>query len=467
MLAITKIKFLPIVFLLFALAGCGGSTTPLPEVTTAIQLTVTDSPAPTASPTPIPSKASATQISPTDTQRPTEKLEPTTESLTNLPAGGFSKDLLVVYSHENNLWLWQSDGTQSQLTDSYEAFAPKISPDGKKIAYLKGWDIYNAELWVMNIDGSNKNSLVSKEFLAGRARNPEAVGTMIGQFDWVPGQKTLAYNTIQLFEVPSSPRNNDLWLVDAETSEQTLLLEPGLGGNFTYAPDGAQIALTTPESLSIINADGSDRRDILTFPVIFTNGGWNYYPKPVWSPDSKHLRVAIPPQDALNNPNAITLVWHIPSDGSIPHLAGEFVSIPAYVDPPLISPDTNKVIFLAAAGEAFEQLELLHLDLADGSQTVLYVGNISLHNWNPDSVRFVFNQDFGADFYIGQMNTPPNNIADLPVFQNLEWSSVEQFIFTTGDYENRELRIGTRKNPSTIIAQPFGEIFTFDFYPKP
>jgi hypothetical protein len=246
-----------------------------------------------------------------------------------------------------------------------------------------------------------------------------------------------------------------------------LLLEPGKGGNFIYAPDGTQIALSTPETLSLINADGANRRDILTFPVIYTNGGWNYYPQPVWAPDSGHLRVAIPPQDALNNPNDFTFVWHIPADGSMPHMAGEFVSIPAYVSPPQISPDTNKVVFLAAAGEAFDQLELRHLDLTDSSQTVLYAGNVNLHNWNPDSVRFVFSQDFGADFYLGQIDTPPNNIADVPVFQNLEWITAERFIFTSGDYENRELRIGTHNNPSTIIARPFGETFTFDFYPKP
>jgi Tol biopolymer transport system component len=375
--------------------------------------------------------------------------------------------LQVVYTHENNLWLWQTDGTQTQLTDSYDAFAPKISPDGKLVAYLKGWDIYNAELWVMNIDGSGNRQLVGTDHLAALPRETEAVGTMIGDFVWVPSSHTLAYNTIQLFEVPSSPQNNDLRLVNADNGKQTLLLEPGLGGKFTYAPDGSQIALVTPVSLSIINADGSNRRDILTFPVIFTNGGWNLYPHPVWAPDSGHLRVAIPPQDALNNPQAFTFIWHIPADGSMPHMAGEFVSIPAYVSAPLISPDTLKVIFLAAAGEAFDQLELRFLDLTDGSQTALYAGNISLHNWNPDSVRFVFTQDFGADFYLGQMDTPPDNIADVPVNRNLAWLSVDQFIFTSGDYENWELRIGARNMPSAIIAQPFGESFSFDFHPKP
>jgi hypothetical protein len=204
--------------------------------------------------------------------------------------------------------------------------------------------------------------------------------------------------------------------------------------------------------------------------VVFADRGWLFYPQPVWAPDSSYLRVAIPPQDPLNNPQAFTLVWHIPADGSMPYMAGEFVSIPAYNSTPLISPDTKMVIYLAVVGEAFDELDLRVLNLTDGTQIPIYAGNISLHNWNPDSVRFVFSQDFGADFLVGETDSSPDNITnitDVPVSRNLEWLTPNQFIFTSGDYENRELRIGGLDSPSTLITRPFGEQFTFDFYPKP
>jgi Tol biopolymer transport system component len=375
--------------------------------------------------------------------------------------------LHVVYTNEGNLWLWKNDGAISQLTDSYEAFAPQISPDGKLIAYLRGKDIYNAELWVINTNGSGNRVLVNRDDLTAITHDEMAVGTMIGAFDWIPGQHTLAYNTIQLFEIPSSHHNNDLRLVDVQNGNQTVLFESGKGGKFTYSPDGTQIALSTPESISIVNADGSDRRDILNFPVIFTDRGWLFYPQPVWAPDSTYLRVAIPPQDPLNNPQAFTLIWHIPADGSLPYMAGEFVSIPAYNSAPLISPDTKMVIFLTAIGEAFDELELRVLNLTNGAQTPIYTGNISLHNWNPDSVHFVFSQDFGTEFYLGEIASPPNNLTDVPVRENLEWYTSEQFIFTSGDNRNRGLRIGKLDKPSTIIANSLGEQFAFDFYPKP
>ena len=293
------------------------------------------------------------------------------------------------------------------------------------------------------------------------------LATMIGNFGWVPGEHTLAYNTIPLYEGPGSFHNNDLRLVDADTGTQTLLFEPGLGGRFTYSPDGNQIAIVTPESLSITNADGSNRRDILTFPAIYTYSEWNYYPQPVWAPDSGHLRVTVPPQDPLTNPLAPTLVWHIPADGSMPHMAGEFVAAPAYVSAPLISPNTNKVIFLVPIGEAFDLFELWIHDLINGSQTTLYAGNISLHNWNPDSVRFVYSKDYGTEYFIGQMSTPPEIIGDVPVRKNLEWLTDETYIFTSGEHEYWKLQLGTPGGVSVVIAQPFGELFTFDFYPKP
>ena len=460
-----------IIFLLALLApACSGSPAAAPTLSQGPSFAATTTeeilspPDVAAQPTSTPDPPTAEL--PTDTAIPLETFSLTPEQPDTIPDKADS-ELQVVYTHENNLWLWKSDGTQTQLTDSYEAFAPKISPDGKLVAYLQGLDIYNAELWVMEIDGNKKRQLVGTDYLAALPREADAVGTMIGEFTWVPGSLTLAYNTIQLFEIPSSPQNNDLRLVDANTGAKTLLQEPGQGGKFTYSPDGSQIALVTPNSLSLTNADGSNRRDILTFPVIYTNGGWNYYPQPVWAPDSGHLRVAIPPQDALNNPQAFTFIWHIPADGSIPHMAGEFVAIPAYVSAPLISPDTQKVIYLYAVGEALDQLELRLLDLTDGSQSALYTGSITLHNWNPDSDRFVFAQNFGTDFYIGQLGVPFDAIADASVRQNLEWISPDQFIFTSGDYENRELRIEVLNEPSTVIAQPFGESFTFDFHPKP
>jgi len=410
---------------------------------------------------PPPTEPSTETSIPAETPLP-ESEKPDTGSETAI------SDLQVVYTHENNLWLWKSDGTQAQLTDSFEAFGPKISPDGKLVAYLQGLDIYNAELWVMKIDGEDKRQLVNANFLTTMPREMEAVGTMIGDFSWVPGSQTLAYNTIQLFEIPSSPRNNDLRLVDANTGQQTVLLEPGQGGKFAYSPDGSQIALVTPEALSLINADGTNRRDLLTYPVIYTNGGWNYYPEPVWSADSEYLRLAIPPQDPLNNPEALTIVWEISTAESIvPQMAGEFVSVPAYVSAPLISPDTQKVVFLYAIGEAFDQFEIHLLDMTDESQTAFYTGNISLYNWNPDSIRFVFTQDFGKDFYIGQPDVTAELIGDVPVSKDLAWLSPDQFIYTSGDSENRELRIGVLNESSTVIAQPIGESFSFDFYPKP
>jgi Tol biopolymer transport system component len=457
----------PIVLLLIVTLACGA---PLGEIESPpIVDTSTDTLVPTPKPatkTPILPTPEPDTATPGRTPIPTETPEPT-EIPSKNPTVTVESDLSIVYTHESNLWLWRADGTQLQLTDSYEAFAPKISPDGTLIAYRKGWDIFNAELWVVNIDGSENRVLISRDDLDAVPREENALATMIGDFSWVPGKHTIAFNTIPLYEGPFSSHNNDLRLVDADNGAQSLLFEAGQGGKFTYSPDGSKIALVTPEKLSVVNADGSNRIEFLTFPAIYTYSEWNFYPQPVWASDASYLRVAIPPQDPLGNPASPTLVWHIPLNDSEPYIAGEFVSAPAYFSKPLISPDTIQIIYLAPEGEVFDVFDLWHLDLTTSYQTPIHIGNLSLHNWNPDSSRFVFSQDFGAQFYVAGNQIPPDIISDVPVRRNLEWISPDQFIFTSGENEYWELRIGTLGEGSTMIAQPFGEFFSFDFYPKP
>ena len=460
------VKHITFAFTLLVLISCSGPPAITPTTTVTPSVTATHTQVPNATETPL--QPTATNSLPTDTINPTATLETTTDPPTFYPSElGLEKELRVVYTHENNLWLWKSDGTTTQLTDSYEAFSPKISTDGNSVAYLKGWDIYNAEMWIVNLDGSDNRALVDQDHLSQLPRNENALGTMIGSFAWVPGKQQLAYNTIQLFEGPGIPRNDDLRVIDTETGTHSTLFEPGQGGEFTFSPDGNQIAIVTSNSLSLVNSDTSNRRDILNFPLVYTYSEWHYYPQPVWASNSGYLRVAIPPQDPLENPQAFTFVWHIPADGSLPYMAGEFISAPAYLSSPLISPDTEKIIYLDVAGETFEQLELIFLDLTTGDQNILYAGNIRLHNWNPNSNQFVFSQNFNTDFYLGQPDTPPQKIADFPIRQSFEWLDTEHYIFTSGDVEFRELRIGKHNTPSIIIAQPFGELFSFDFFPKP
>ena len=107
--------------------------------------------------------------------------------------------------------------------------------------------------------------------------------------------------------------------MDAESGEISLLLKAGEGGNFYYSPDGQQIALVTPEDISLINANLSNRRgSVLEYIPVITYSEYLYYAEPAWSPDSSHLLVDIPPEDPMKQPPDSHSIFRIPADGSQP-----------------------------------------------------------------------------------------------------------------------------------------------------
>ena len=89
-------------------------------------------------------------------------------------------------------------------------------------------------------------------------RPAQASGTSPAQLGWVPGGTTAVFTTYHYFDGPGFDPGDDLRLVDGATGAVTTLLEPGEGGGmYFYSPDGAQIALVTPNQIDLINSDGN------------------------------------------------------------------------------------------------------------------------------------------------------------------------------------------------------------------
>jgi hypothetical protein len=198
---------------------------------------------------------------------------------------------------------------------------------------------------VIRFDGSGERELVSSDQFLTLKNNVNAISAEPYIFSWVPNSHTLAFNTSPIFDGPGMMINNDLHLVDADSGVLTTLLTAGNGGVFYYSPDGTQIALVHPENISLINADGSNRRNnALVYDPILTYSEFQYYAEPQWAPDSSFLRVAIPPQDTLGNSTEPTTIWHIPTDGSSAGVAGHvFTSALSSVT---FSPDLAWIAYL-------------------------------------------------------------------------------------------------------------------------
>ena len=186
----------------------------------------------------------------------------------------------VAYIKEANVWLWVQGSQSLALTDSGDVVDLKISADGCRVAYSRqlpnpnydpnaegfSGDSYT-ELWVVSSDGSGNQALVSWDFLSGLPAADAETTLSVHRYQWQPGSHTLAVGTRAV--TFGLALNDDIHLVDANGAAINTLLPAGQGGQFYFSPDGSRIAFSTPESINVLNSDGSDQQlELVTFPMV-------------------------------------------------------------------------------------------------------------------------------------------------------------------------------------------------------
>jgi tricorn protease len=144
----------------------------------------------------------------------------------------------IVFSYAGDLYsVISTGGNAVKLTnhDGYEMF-PRISPDGKSIAFTAQYD-GNTEVYVMNIDGGIPKRLTYTATL-GRDDISDRMGPNNIVMTWTPDGKYIIYRSRcqtfndfrgQLFKVS----------VDGGMSEAIPILD---GGFCSYSPDGQKLA---------------------------------------------------------------------------------------------------------------------------------------------------------------------------------------------------------------------------------
>ena len=197
------------------------------------------------------------------------------------PAASSPKLIAFASNRDGNweIFLMKVDGsnpinlTQNPAQDDY----PCLSPDGSKIAFTSDRD-GGLDIYVMNADGSGQTRLTAD---SSWNRHPA----------WSPDGTRIAFSS-------SRDPNDEIYLMNPDGSGQTRLtysysydtnLHP------SWSPDGSKLAFTAymegsyTADISVINADGSDQRN-LTNPE---NVGPYYKPwsawGPRWSPDASKI----------------------------------------------------------------------------------------------------------------------------------------------------------------------------------
>ena len=373
-------------------------------------------------------------------------------------------ELLVAYvDTSRNLWVWQEGGEPRQLTSSADVLTAQVSADGRWIAFTRSSDSLHESLWVIRSDGSGEQAIMDQEAFEAMPRGESAVTSRPFYFNWTPGSSTLAFTTSPVYEGLGLSLNEDLWLADVESGSVEELLEPGEGGMFYYSPDGRQIALVKPDSISLIDADGSNRRDkVISYPIVSTYSEYFYYATPQWAEDSSYLRVVIPAPAALERPEETTNVWHIPADGSPAEQVGSVVTAPLFF--PALSPDLAQLAYVRQVGDAAENRRELHIYQIDtgGDTTYLTEAHLIFAAWAADSSRFAFTTGENNRPYLGQIGETPQALTDTPSAFQIQWVDSDRFLFVSPSSPGFELRLGVIGSASALIATTENPL-SFDF----
>jgi dipeptidyl aminopeptidase/acylaminoacyl peptidase len=374
-------------------------------------------------------------------------------------------DVWVVYPSEGQLWLVEGMGEPVALTEGALDSAPEFSPDGEWIFFWREMvdgevEFPPAELWVVRADGSDARRLVTPEDLPGEMAVPagsdteELLARVPLQVTWVPGREALAFNT-HIAGSYGLATKDDLWIVDLETGEITQLLAEGEGGTFAFSPDGEMLVVSDPTSVSMMTADGTDRRTLVTFDFVNTASEYAYYPVPVWAPDSSHALVGISSPEPFG-PDPSGTLWRLPRTGEAVRLGtipGEVLF--ATMDDTLWSPDRSRIAYTTRRGETLPTRELV-IAAADGSDPLVYVtGDVQFLNWAPDSRHFTFWQNRPTEVYLGQRGEESGRLVpeeEAPRVDAVRWVDGRRFVYLVGGEGENLLRLGTFEGDHTTIA---------------
>jgi hypothetical protein len=394
---------------------------------------------------------------PTDAAPPTETSEP-------LPPASVDVSR-IVYSDSGNVWALEEDGTTHQLTSDGGASDVFISDDGARVAYVwRSAPDAHGELRAVNADGSGGATvlLTAAQLDAFYPIGEGVVGTDISMIAFIPGTHRMVFNTYAIPEFIGFMRHDDLWIIDADTAGLTSLRPGGEGGDFFLAPDGSQMALITPTSVSMINTDGTNHRpDLITFPWVITYSEFLFTPLASWNPDSSMLVAVIPSEDPLVD-TVSGSIWTIPADTGPASL---MATIPGnfyfhFWRSPAVSPDLSWVAFTRRVGADDEDLILAH---TDGTGEVVYAtGEVDWAGWSPDSTHFAYRFGEPSGLMIGALGEAP-----LPVGPGtgLRWVNDTEHLYLAGSAGAWTLTRGSIGGSPEALVSPAGDFVSYDFTP--
>ena len=374
---------------------------------------------------------------------------------------------MVYTSTTGDMWITEGAGPPRRLTSGH---SPQPSRDGRLILFRRDLPPSPAglprnELRVIATDGSWERRLAGPEDLPGERGKPPESDTEVTldrlplQAEWLPDNRTVAFNTRTVWGY-GWDSNCDLWLVDLEADALTQILPDGEGGGaFAFSPDGSHLVVGTHDEVAMMDADGTNRRSLVTFEPVHTHSEWVYYPTPIWASDGSCALIAIPSQDPLA-PDAADDLWRLPLSGDavlVGNTSGEAIITAGLPGGLSWSPDRAQLAYTVPAAEGAFNNRNLVLAKGDGSNPVVYAtGGAEFKSWNPDCRRFAFWQNEPQGLYLGQFGQPAARLAlpkEIRRVRLLLWVDEETFVYEADHSKTeRVIWLGQVDGPHHPIA---------------
>jgi len=383
----------------------------------------------------------------------------------------------VRFISAGNLWVWNEDeGKAQQISKTGDAQSFSFSPDGQIIAFTRGKPYSQTELWSVHRDGSDLRLLLSADQLHAMVGEPTTTEFIyfdsVSYIDWIDGTHTLGFEVLRNYDaIGGCCESGGTWQIDTETGNLSAwTLPPDIsmereGG--LVSPDGKQIALVGETGLTLVNADGSNRREnVLIYPYVpLMEGGGFVPPNILWAPDSQSLTAITYPENMWDEDFFTT--WFVPVDGTP---AQKLSEISGYAFSASPSPDQRYLAYRKPPDPMSNHWEL-HLATFDGTQDLIYAQGhlMDFWGWSPDGVHFVFGQDSTRMPSLGSVCGGSQPLMDPLVFPlwHLTWIDPQRFVFIAGGDgpSEGELWLGTVGGDSVLIGAYRGDYAFYDIKP--
>jgi TolB protein len=328
---------------LVCLAGCSDKETEAPIPARVVETsTATAEPlaAPTSTPEPV-------FVEPTEASEPGEMF---VEEETALGGGGriiFSSEREEKYSYD--LYTILPDGSEvTRITNTSEEseYDANWSPDGERIVFRSFSPARTDFLYIMNIDGSDKQLLLSSNRYAGSP-------------DW--SEAGIVYYegrcTIESCWSDVDKMTTEIYVIQPDGSKRTALTFSSrwMRGP-SWSPNFEKIVFTSgsPYTLQVMNADGSGQEGLIALPENAID--------PAWSPDGEWIVFA-------TNRHVKFDIYMVRPDGSdLTRLTDD----PHNDEFPAWSPDSKFIVFSSERdSERDGDSEIYMLEIASGALTRL------------------------------------------------------------------------------------------------